>query len=148
MYFASNASTTAVHAGFASNASTTVAPAAAAAGAAAVETFLGNGSGFALGKEALAGKGGKEGGGGEAGKSGGGGQSKMVFSAADPAVRMLPPRVGDRKLEHDKERRMGVASDLEAVVAVRAGEGGARTARGEREGSVFHGIPIGGDHIK
>lgn len=133
MYFASNASTTAVHAGFASNASTTVAPA-TAAGAAAAETLLE--TGYEPGKEALAGKGEKEGEGeGKRVGGGGGGQSKTVLSAADPAVLMLPPRVGDRKLEHDKERRMGVASDLEAVVAVRAGEGGARTARGEGEGS-------------
>lgn len=123
MYFASNASTTAVHAGFASNPSTTVAPASAAAD----EAFVGSGSGLAQGREALEGavKGGQGGGGeeeeGGVGKhgGGGGGKSKMVVSAADPAVQMLPPRVGDRKLEHDKERRLGVASDLEAVVAVR-----------------------------
>lgn len=60
------------------------------------------------------------------GESGGGRgserSSEVVVRAADPAVLVRPPRVGDGKLEHDKERRLGVASDLEAVIAVSGGE--------------------------
>lgn len=42
----------------------------------------------------------------------------VIVNATGPAVLVRPPRVGDGKLEHDKERRLGVASDLEAVIAV------------------------------
>ena len=42
----------------------------------------------------------------------------VVVSASDPGLLVRPPRVGDGKLEHDKERRLGVAGDLEAVIAV------------------------------
>lgn len=42
----------------------------------------------------------------------------VVVSTTDPAVLVRPPRVGDGKLKHDKERRLGVTSDLEAVIAV------------------------------
>lgn len=56
-------------------------------------------------------------------------ENVVVVSATNPAVLVRPPRVGDGKLEHDKERRLGVASDLEAVIAVskstvRHGRGG------------------------
>lgn len=67
-------------------------------------------------------KGAKNGGGGS---RGGGGMAKepgadmVVGHAADPAALVRPPRVGDGKLEHDKERRLGVTNDLEAVIAVR-----------------------------
>lgn len=70
-------------------------------------------------------KGGKSGGGG--GSRGGGGMAQepgedmVVGHAVDPAALVRPPRVGDGKLEHDKERRLGVANDLEAVIAVRVG---------------------------
>lgn len=53
-------------------------------------------------------------------------ESPVVVSAADPVMLVRPPRVGDGKLEHDKERRLGVASDLEAVIAVRGGGGWGR----------------------
>ncbi|CAM9980024.1 unnamed protein product [Ectocarpus sp. 6 AP-2014] len=66
-------------------------------------------------------KGGKSGGGGRS--RGGGGMARVpgadmvVGHAVDPAALVRPPRVGDGKLEHDKERRLGVANDLEAVIA-------------------------------
>lgn len=54
-----------------------------------------------------------------------GGVSSVIINTADPAALVKPPIVKDRKLEHDKERRLGVANDLEAVVAVsRVGGGG------------------------
>lgn len=61
--------------------------------------------------------------GGGGGGSGGRGRERersaeVVVREDDPAVLVVPPRVGDGKLEHDKERRLGVASDLEAVIAV------------------------------
>ncbi|CAM9737565.1 unnamed protein product, partial [Scytosiphon promiscuus] len=55
-------------------------------------------------------------------RSGGGGGRRdsgvgVVAHAADPAALLRPPTVGKGKLEHDKERRLGVAGDLEAVIA-------------------------------
>lgn len=50
------------------------------------------------------------------------GEALLVPAADDPALLVRPPVVGDGKLEHDKERRLGVADDLEAVIAVRHGE--------------------------
>lgn len=52
---------------------------------------------------------------------GGGAGAGVVVHAADPAALLRPPTVGKGKLEHDKERRLGVASDLEAVIAVSLG---------------------------
>lgn len=65
------------------------------------------------GEEGVRGGGGSEGGSSTGRESTGG-----VVHAADPAALLRPPRVGTGKLEHDKERRLGVASDLEAVIAV------------------------------
>lgn len=48
----------------------------------------------------------------------------VVISSADPSLLVGIPRVDDGKLEHDKERRLGVAGDLEAVIAVRKRDGG------------------------
>ncbi len=73
--------------------------------------------------------------GGVRGRAGGGGggrerSAEVVGRAADPAVLLRPPTVGDGKLVHDRERRLGVASDLEAVIAVSFVPGGrVRAAR-------------------
>lgn len=45
--------------------------------------------------------------------------SSVTIAHVDPGVLVRPPIVDDGKLKHDRERRLGVASDLEAVVAVR-----------------------------
>lgn len=44
--------------------------------------------------------------------------SMIVMAAGDPGLYLRPPVIGDTKLEHDRARRLGVANDLEAVIAV------------------------------
>lgn len=44
--------------------------------------------------------------------------SMIVMAAADPGILVKPPMIGENKLEHDRARRLGVANDLEAVIAV------------------------------
>lgn len=52
-------------------------------------------------------------------REGQGGREVVTVMSTNPGMLVRPPMVADGKLKHDRARRDGVASDLEAVIAVR-----------------------------